>query len=222
MTRSSSIAEARRRSPAAPTGSIHRIAPAPRSDEALLAGIAAGDRMAAAALLDRYGPMVERLIRRILGHDPELADLVHDAFATILTSIHQVREADAVKGWIAAVAAHTAHRAIRKRRASRWLCFWKWGADPLPEPSTEPPLGPRDALRRMYAALDKLPADERVAFALRYIDEMGVQEIASICDVSAATIKRRLNRAERRFLAAAKGDAVLRGWIEEGDRWTDR
>lgn len=178
--------------------------------------------MAAAALLDRYGPMVERLIRRILGHDPELADLVHDAFATILTSIHQVREADAVKGWIASVAAHTAHRAIRKRRASRWLCFWKWGADPLPEPSTEPPLGPRDALRRMYAALDKLPADERVAFALRYIDEMGVQEIASICDVSAATIKRRLNRAERRFLAAAKGDAVLRGWIEEGDRWTDR
>jgi RNA polymerase sigma-70 factor, ECF subfamily len=180
----------------------------------------AGEPWAAAALLDRYGSMVERLIRRVMGHDPELADLVHDAFATILASVHQVRAGEALKGWIAQVAVHSAHHAIRKRRATRWLCFWRAGMDPPAEPTTEPALGPRDAVRRVYEVLDHLPADERVAFVLRFLEDMTVNEVAEACDVSLATIKRRLTRAERRFVAAAQRDPVLRTWLEEGDRWT--
>lgn len=227
MSRDLLPAEPRPRQPAAPAGaSVVRLAPPPRSDEEILAGVAAGERWAAAALLDRYGPMVERLIRRVMGHDPELPDLVHDAFTKILTSVHQVRNSDAVKGWIAAVAAHTAHKAIRRRRASRLIFFWRSVSAepdaelPDPEPATEPSPAIRDALRRVYEVLDHLPADERVAFALRYIEEMGVNDIASACGVSLATIKRRISRAEKRFLAAARRDAELRAWIEEGDRWT--
>ena len=185
-----------------------------RTDEELVRALAAGDRRAAGLLLDRYGPMVERLIRRILGHDPDLEDLVHDAFATILARVHQVREGEALKGWIAQVAVHTAHHAIRRRRAARWLVFWRHDearADAFPEA--------RDALRRAYAILEHLPAKERIAFALRFLDEMPQGEIARVCDVSVATVKRRLARAERRFVAAASRDPELKGWMEEGDRW---
>ncbi|MCC6553496.1 MAG: sigma-70 family RNA polymerase sigma factor [Polyangiaceae bacterium] len=190
-----------------------------RSDEELVRGAAAGEPWAAAALLDRYGPLVERMIRRVMGHDPELEDLVQDAFASVLGSIHQVRDGQALKGWIASVAAHTAHHAIRRRRAARWLFFWR-REEELPEPASEPAHGPRDAVRRMYAALDQLPAGERVAFALRYIEEMQLEEVASACGVSLATIKRRLQRAEKRFTALARRDPVLSAWMEEGDRWT--
>lgn len=186
------------------------------SDEVLVKAVQDGERWAAAALLDRYSSMVERLVRRVLGHDQELEDLVQEALATVLTSIHQVRDGAAVKGWIAQVAVHTAHRAIRKRKLYRWLLFWY----PQAEEPVESPVGPREALRRVYAVLEELPADERVPFALRFLDEMPLEEVAAACGVSLATVKRRLSRAEKKFLAMARRDAALAARIEEGDRWT--
>ena len=186
------------------------------SDEALVRAVQAGERWAASALVERYSAMVERLLRRVLGHDQEIEDLVQDALCTVLTSIHQVRDGAAVKGWVAQIAIHTAHRAIRKRRLYRWLLFWY----PKPNEEMESPVGSRDALRRVYAALEELPPDERVPFALRFIDEMPLEDVAAACNVSLATIKRRLSRAERKFLAIAKRDGALTACIEEGDRWT--
>ena len=52
--------------------------------------------------------------------------------------------------------------------------------------------------------LDRLPVDERLAFALRYINGLELVAVAAACDVSLATVKRRLQRAERSFVAAAK------------------
>lgn len=205
--------------PASGRNVVSRLPQSERTDEELVAGIAAGEPWAAAMLLDRYGPLVERLIRRVMGHDPELQDLVHEAFASVLTSVHQVRDGQAVKGWISSVAVHTAHHAIRRRRRARWLFFWQ-SDDDLPEPSSVPAHGPREALRRVYAALDELSTEDRIAFTLRFIEEMPLEDVAGACSVSLATIKRRLARAEQRFIAMAKRDPVLRGWMEEGDRWT--
>jgi RNA polymerase sigma-70 factor (ECF subfamily) len=77
----------------------------------------------------------------------------------------------------------------------------------------------RDALRATYAALDALPADERVAFALRFIDGMELTEVAAACETSLATIKRRLARAEDRFEAEARKHPALEAWIDGGTRW---
>jgi RNA polymerase sigma-70 factor (ECF subfamily) len=76
-----------------------------------------------------------------------------------------------------------------------------------------------DALRATYAALDKLPADERIAFALRFIDGMELTEVAAACDTSLATIKRRLARAGARFEVEARKHPVLEAWLEGGSRW---
>lgn len=213
------VPEPRPSRPAAAGAALVRMPQPARTDEEIVRGVLAGEVWAAAALLDRYGPMVERLIRRVMGHDPDLEDLVHDAFTTILGSIHQVRDAEAIKGWIAQVAVHTAHRSIRRRRAARWVFFWQKDESPLPEPASEPAHGPREAVRRVYALLEQLPADERVPFALRYIDEMHLEDVARSCEVSLATVKRRLARAEKRFTAAARRDPVLQSWMEEGKRW---
>src|SRR5262249_46522449 len=81
----------------APSSNVVRIAPPPRSDDEIVAALKRREPWAAAALLERYGSMVERVIRRILGHDPDLRDLVQDSFTTILASIAQVRDGAAVK-----------------------------------------------------------------------------------------------------------------------------
>ena len=64
--------------------------------------------------------------------------------------------------------------------------------------------------------LDTLPADERIAFALRYIDERPLLEVAEACDCSLATIKRRLSKAEQRFTRLAQRDTVLAERLARG------
>ncbi len=195
--------------------------PSVAGDVALVEGLRSGEAWARAALFDRYAPQVERILRRILGSDrhTEIADLCHDTFVQALQSVDRLREAEALAGWMQSIAAHTAFRAIRSRRARRWLFFWEPAE--LPEVSVEgvdPELV--EAYRRTYAVLDRFPAAERVAFALRYIEGMDVARVAEVCDVSLATIKRRLARAEQRFARAARRDEVLRPWLEQGGRWT--
>jgi RNA polymerase sigma-70 factor (ECF subfamily) len=60
-------------------------------------------------------------------------------------------------------------------------------------PSTGSELSP--GARRMLAAIDELPEDEREVFSLVRIQGLTYAETAEVLDVSAKTVQRRLNRA---------------------------
>jgi len=190
------------------------------SDADVVRALRRGEGWAKAAFFDRFAPQVERTLRRILGRErhEELADLVHEAFAQALASVDDLRDPDAVRGWVRAVAARVAYRTIRKRKARRWLYFWEPSALPHP-PTTDTDPEIREALVRTYALLDRLPARQRVAFVLRYVEGAPLADVAEACDVSLATAKRVLGRASQRFVSAAERDPVLREWLEEGGRW---
>jgi RNA polymerase sigma-70 factor (ECF subfamily) len=190
-------------------------------DAAIVSGLRRGETWAKAAFFDRCVPCVERIIKAILGHHKhdELSDIIHDVFVQALGSLQNLRDPSALVGWVQAVAATTAYRVIRARRARRWLLFW--APVEMPDVTFEgvsPELA--EAYRRTYELLGRLPADERLAFALRFIEGLELNQVAEMCDVSLATIKRRLAKAEKRFASAAQRDNVLREWLEEGGRWT--
>ena len=200
---------------------VVRQLPLVHDEATIVSGLQRGETWAKAAFFDRCAPQVERIVRSILGHHKhdDLADVIHDTFVQALGSLHNLRDAAALVGWVQSVAANTAYKTIRARRARRWLLFWAPSDVPdLTAPGVSPELA--EAYRRTYALLDRLPAEERVAFALRYIEGLELNQVAEMCDVSLATIKRRLAKAEKRFAAAAQRDNVLREWLEEGGRWT--
>lgn len=202
------------------------VRPPPRSpdpafdgdDAALVAAFRAGDRAARATFYDRYADHVYRVLHRILGVDRDLSDLHHDVYVRALRALPRLSEPRALKAWLTTIAVHVARSAIARRRIQRWL--WFLPPEELPEvASIHAPSGARDALRATYAVLDSLPADERVAFALRFIDGMELTEVASACNTSLATIKRRLARARAHFEAEARNHPALEEWLEGGARW---
>jgi RNA polymerase sigma-70 factor (ECF subfamily) len=154
----------------------------------------------------------------MLGFDRDLADLHHDVFVRALASLPRLSDPSALKGWLTMIAVHVARSAIARRRRRSWL--WFLPGEDLPEVDSGAASGEvRDALRATYAALERLPVDERIAFALRFIDGMELTEVAEACEVSLATIKRRLARACERFEVVARQDPVLETWLEGGTRW---
>lgn len=189
------------------------------NDEGIAEGLRRGDDWARAALFERYGALVEGILRRILGAErhTELSDVVHDTFLQAFRSARELRDGAALPAWLRAVAAHTAYRTIRRRRARRWLFF----VEPELVPERRYDIDDRvlEAHRRTYLVLERLPAQQRVAFALRYIEGMDVLEVARTRKVSVSTMKRILRKAETRFVQLARNDEALREWLEEGGRW---
>jgi RNA polymerase sigma-70 factor (ECF subfamily) len=79
----------------------------------------------------------------------------------------------------------------------------------------QPDLEASEALRTTYRLLSSLNIDEQIAFTLRFIEGMELREVAGACGVSLATTKRRLVRAEARFLALARLEPSLAQWVGE-------
>ena len=110
---------------------------------------------------------------------------------------------------------HKAKKLIRRRQRWRWI--QSVAPFDLPEfVASTPSAEVSEALSHAYRALDALPADERIAFALRHIDGMELTAIAAATRVSLATTKRRIVRAEVRFVELARQSDALREWVARG------
>jgi RNA polymerase sigma-70 factor, ECF subfamily len=200
---------------------VHRVSSDPAAvgpatftgdDAALVEAMRRGHRDAARVFYDRYADLIERVMARILGVDAELPDLVQDALLRALHGLPQVRDGQALPDWVMRVAVSTATDCLRRRRTKRRfvspLDTTEIDPDP-PAPGIQIDEGCGEALRATYAILARLPDDERIAFVLRTIDERPLGEIAAACGCSLATIKRRLSRAETKFMKMAHRDPVL-------------
>jgi RNA polymerase sigma-70 factor, ECF subfamily len=51
-------------------------------------------------------------------------------------------------------------------------------------------------LARLYEVLERLPADQRLAWSLRYLEGEGLEVVASTCGCSLSTAKRRVGAAK--------------------------
>lgn len=193
-------------------------------DVALVGALKVNHPGAKAALFHRYARLVERIITHVLGFDPELSDILQEIFARALASIGSLRDPSALHPWLSRLATLTARKVLRTRSRHAWLRrFTDGDEEALYEPVTPgPDYEGRVALRAVYKILEGLPTDERIAFALRFIDGMQLMEIAYACGVSIATVKRRVQRAETRFLVAAREQPVLAEWLKGGSRWPDK
>lgn len=193
-------------------------------DLALVQGLLADNPGAKSAFFTRYSGDVERLITHLIGLDRDLADILQEVFVQALASVRSLRDPNALKPWLLRIATHSARRTLRNRTRRSWLRIF---VDSDEEARVEPmsqglDTEGRETLRAVYAVLNRIPADERIAFALRYIDGMELTEVAAACSVSLATVKRRLRRSEERFLRSARSHPMLEQWVEEGSRWQDR
>ncbi|HEY0711364.1 MAG TPA: RNA polymerase sigma factor [Polyangia bacterium] len=176
----------------------------------LVAGLKAGEAWAARVLAAQYEEHVRRVLWRVLGgFDGDAADLAQETFERALRGIGQLNEARSLKAWLTQVAVFTAREEIRRRKRRRWMPF-----SSAPEPSTAwagPEL--QAAAEAVYRIFDRMPEDERLPFALRAMMGLDLEETAGACAMSLATVRRRLERAERRFFKLAGEYEALRPWL---------
>lgn len=156
------------------------------------------------AAFRRYAPYVAQIALRILGRDAEVDDVVQEVFLIALKGLGALREADAIKGWLATVTVRVTRKKLRMRRVKTWL---RLEDTPSYEEVAAPGATPeqRTLLAHIYAVLDGLPADVRIAWTLRNVEREQLDDVARLCGCSLATAKRRIAAAQA-AIAEVLGD----------------
>ena len=174
-----------------------------------------GQAGALTRLYSDHVKMVRRVVQRVVGPTAEVEDLVQEVFLHAVRGIRGFRGTrPQLSGWIKQIAIKRAQKHLRYQRVRRWLRLTPSGelpAQPGEGGSQEVAL----AMRRAYAILDGLPTQERTAFALRFFEQMTIPEVVEATGSSTSTVKRRIERARRAFLAQARQDQALSAWLPD-------
>jgi RNA polymerase sigma-70 factor (ECF subfamily) len=177
------------------------------TDADLLRAHTAGDPTAFAELVHRHRDRLWAVALRTLGDREEAADALQDALLHAYRSADRFRGDSAVTTWLHRIVINACFDRARRRQARPTVPL----ADVLAvrEPATSEP--DRDTAREVWAALDRIPAEQRIPLILLDMQGYSVAEIAEILNVAEGTVKSRCARGRARL-------AALLGHLHAGGR----
>jgi RNA polymerase sigma-70 factor (ECF subfamily) len=167
-------------------------------DRPLIERVRLGDRRASSELFRRHADRVYRRLTRLLGPDPDREDLVQEVFIAAFRGLERFRGDAAFSTWLERVAIHTAYAHLRKRR--RRPIDWDAALElvPLdPEATPEARATQREQVERAFAFLDRLKPDKRIAYLLRTVEGLSLQEIGALVEATPAAVGQRVKHAQR-------------------------
>jgi RNA polymerase sigma-70 factor (ECF subfamily) len=157
-------------------------------------GARASQPPALAELFRRYARYVATIGFKLLGRDDELDDLVQDVFIEAHRGLHQLRDLEAARGWLARI---TVRRAVRRLRRQKVRAFFSLEALPRPPVIVDGAASPEEHahIASTYRRLEALPVPQRIAWLLRHVEGETLDSIAALTGCSKATVQRRLRAA---------------------------
>lgn len=178
----------------------------PSDGEALVERIRRGDRDAEETLYRLHAPAILGLTTRLLGRRSDAEDATQDTFVLAFENIGQLRDSAAVRAWLMQIAVSQARRRLRKRRLLRALGLHIGVDDAALESIVASGASPEitTELATLDRILTSLPAEQRIAWMLRYVEGEQMEAVARACNCSLATAKRRVAAADAQVRAEVR------------------
>jgi RNA polymerase sigma-70 factor (ECF subfamily) len=179
------------------------------TDGDLVAGLVAGEAWAMAETWSRFAPMVLITARRSLGSRAEAEDVAQEVFLRVSRKVKTLRDPDSLRSFVYSVAVRVLKAELRRRKVRGWFPFMP--DTPVDFGLRTQDVEARDHLRKLYALLDRLSPRSRLAFVLRRMEAMTVEEIAATMELSISTVKRAIAHASGRLSRWIDADPGLAG-----------
>jgi len=169
------------------------------SDAELARRAGGGDRWAEEAFYRRHVLQVVGLAQRLLGNSWDAEDVAQETFITAFQSWSQLRDLERARAWLMQIAVRQVHRKFRKRRLLRLLGLDRRVEDlPLEALARDDTSAEvRSELLVLDSVLKSMTPERKIAWMLRYVEGLPLEEVALHCDCSLATAKRRIAAAQR-------------------------
>ena len=186
---------------------LGRKEPVPDPDAELVRRAIEGDRRAFDELYRAHVPTVQRLLVRLVGPVADLDDLLQHAFLEAFRALPRFRGDAAFSTWLHRIVVHVAYRYLRKHRQR-----WEEVSDELPGTVTSPELKAyrQQELARALEYLAALKPKKRIAYVLRIVEGMSLDEIGALVGANAAAVGQRVKYAQRELEAMVERDRKRR------------
>jgi RNA polymerase sigma-70 factor, ECF subfamily len=204
-----------------PTDAALRVTSVERpTDTELISRILAGDLQAFEHLMRLHNRKLYRTARAILRDEAEAEDAVQEAYLRAYRALKSFRGDAKLSTWLVRIVANEA--LMRRRRRARTAVVVpmdaaapneEWNTVMSDRPGPEQDASRAEMCKIIEARIDGLPESYRAVFVLRALEELTVEETASVLEIPEATVRTRFFRA-RALLREALAREVDRG-IEE-------
>jgi RNA polymerase sigma-70 factor (ECF subfamily) len=187
------------------------------TDSELVALARQGNAAAFHAIMDRNNRRLFRVARGVLKDEAEAEDAVQESYLRAFSNLHGFEGSAALSTWLTRITLNEALGRLRRRRSMVDLDkiaeapaeSGGAGTRVIPFPFAQPPtsdpehVAAQSEIRRLLEqAIDELPDPFRMAFVLRFVEQMSIEETAACLGVPEDTIKTRVHRAKRRLRQA--------------------
>ncbi len=162
----------------------------------------ASSEAAFAALVERHGPMVLGVCRRMLGDHHAAADAFQAVFLVLARKAPMVRVEDTLGRWLHGVSVRVSLQARAAARAERARVRSLDGLDPADESTPADPEGRRELRAAIDEEIARLPARYRSAVVLCYLEGLPPEQAARRLRCPVGTLQSRLHRARERLRPA--------------------
>jgi RNA polymerase sigma-70 factor (ECF subfamily) len=182
-----------------------------RSDDALIAAIAKGDKLAMKVLFARHNVRVYRFSLRLTRDEALAEDVVSEVFLHAWRGAGNFQSKSKVSTWLLAIAHNKAKDAMQRRR-HEYLSDEDAAAVEDTSDNPETSWGKIELGQLLRSCLSKLPAAQREVLDLVYYHHKSVEEVAQIVGAQASTVKTRMFYARNRLAQMLKEAGVEHAW----------
>ncbi|MGE5140358.1 MAG: RNA polymerase sigma factor [Rudaea sp.] len=163
----------------------------------------ARDQQAFRELVERYQRRLLYYIRRVLGDGGESADVLQEVWLRVFMKLTSLRAPEAFRVWLYKIAHDQTVSHLRRRPRESPAA-----EKDLPAVAEIDPWNELDILENaelVHRALERLSQPHRVVLTLRFLEDLGLAEIAEIVGRDVGTVKSRLHYAKASLREQMKG-----------------
>ncbi len=171
-----------------------------------LAALQDGDPQETERVLRQLLPHCRRWLGRLLGPRTDLDDATQDSLIAIADALRRFEGRSKLTTFAHRITVRTAYKYFRKRSREEALTLVP---PPPDEIDPESKAMQREALRRLYRTLERIPKKRRVAFVLCCIEGMSPMDAAEIEGISSGAMRTRLSHARAEVARRLDADPYI-------------
>ncbi len=177
------------------------------SDSEIIEQLKQGSEAAFKKLVERHQKLVVNTCYGLVQNREDAEDVAQDVFIEVYRNIQKFRADSKLSTWLYRIAVNRSLNHIRDNKKNKWFHSFedevaakKMQLQQLQSSKTENPEFELENKQRaiiLHEAINSLPKNQKVAFALSKYEELSYQEIAEVMDLSVSSVESLLFRAKK-------------------------
>lgn len=165
------------------------------SDQELVQAVLNGDTKYYAEIVKRYQQLVANICYKLAGNKIDVEEVVQTVFVELYLSLSRFRFQAKLTTYIYRITLNTITKSLNKiNRYEQWDDKL---ADNIHTPSIYDEMVKDERTRELYAAIDRLKYEQRVALTLHCFNDMSYKEVAEVMEVSLSKVETLIFRAKK-------------------------